>query len=122
MSPKTTFRVARVYDELSPADGERILVDRLWPRGVRKDDPRVGHWYKDAAPSPELRKWYNHQPERFDQFVARYQDELQTTQGAAALGGLRDLARGHKTVTLVTATRDVNGSEAAVLAKLLAQQ
>lgn len=122
MSPKTTYRVARVYDEPRAEDGERILVDRVWPRGFRKEDPRVGHWYKDAAPSKELRTWYNHQPERFDEFVTRYEDELRTPQGAAALEGLRELARGQKTVTLVTATRDVDGSQAAVLAKLLARR
>lgn len=121
MSPKTTFRVARVYDEPSAEDGERILVDRVWPRGFRKDDPRVGHWYKDAAPSRDLRTWYNHRPERFDEFVTRYREELQTEEGAAALEGLRSLARGKKTVTLLTATRDVDGSQAAVLAKLLAR-
>lgn len=121
MSPKTTFRVARVYDEPGAQDGERILVDRVWPRGFRKDDPRVGHWYKDAAPSSELRRWYSHQPERFDEFVTRYEDELQTAEGAAAFDGLRELARGKTIVTLVTATRDVEGSQAAVLAKLLAR-
>jgi uncharacterized protein YeaO (DUF488 family) len=120
MSPKTTFRVARVYDEPSEADGERILVDRVWPRGFRRDDPRVGQWFKDAAPSRELRGWYNHQPERFDEFVTRYEAELRTPQGATALNALRALIRGKKTVTLVTATHDVDGSQAAVLAKLLA--
>ncbi|MGV0625610.1 DUF488 domain-containing protein [Mycolicibacter minnesotensis] len=120
MSPTTRFQVARVYDEPRPEDGERILVDRLWPRGFRRDDPRVGRWYKDAAPSGELRNWFHHQPERHDEFVARYQDELQTPQGAAALDGLRELVRGNKTVTLVTAARDASGSHAAVLADLLA--
>ncbi len=122
MPAKTEIRVARVYDEPCPEDGQRILVDRLWPRGFRKDDPRVGHWFKDAAPSRELRRWYNHQPERFDEFVTRYTDELRTPQGAAAFDGLRELTRGKKTVTLVTATRDLDGSQAAVLAKLLDQR
>lgn len=122
MSLQSRFRVARVYDELRPEDGERILVDRLWPRGFRKDDPRVGHWYKDAAPSGELRTWYHHQPERFDEFVTRYEAELQTAPGAAAFDGLRALVREAKVVTLVTASREVNGSHAAVLATLLARQ
>lgn len=122
MSPKTTFRVTRVYDEPSAADGERILVDRVWPRGFHREDPRVGQWFKDAAPSRELRSWYNHQPERFDEFVSRYEAELRSPQGAAAFDALRELTRGHKTVTLVTATRDVDGSQAAVLAKLLAEK
>ncbi|BBX21863.1 hypothetical protein MTER_12740 [Mycolicibacter terrae] len=119
MTAKADIRVARVYDEPRPEDGDRILVDRVWPRGFRKDDPRVGHWFKDAAPSRELRGWYDHRPERFDEFVTRYEDELRTPQGAAAFDGLRELTRGKKTVTLVTATRDLDGSQAAVLARLL---
>ena len=107
--------MARVYDDPSPDDGRRVLVDRLWPRGFRKDDPRVGTWLKDVAPSKELRGWYNHQPERFDEFAARYQKEL---RGCEALDELRRLAK-QGVVTLVTATRDVQGSQAAVLAALL---
>lgn len=122
MAAKTTVRVARVYDEPRAEDGQRILVDRVWPRGFRKNDPRVGRWFKDAAPSRELRSWYDHRPERFDEFVARYKDELASPQGAAALEELRELTRGAKTVTLVTATRDVDGSQAAVLAELLASR
>jgi uncharacterized protein YeaO (DUF488 family) len=118
MSPKHKIHVGRVYDDPSPDDGERILVDRVWPRGFRKDDPRVGHWFKDAAPSKDLRSWYGHKPERFDEFVKRYKDELKTPEGSAAFKELRELAKG-KRVTLVTATRDVDGSQAAVLAKLL---
>lgn len=122
MAAKTTIGVARVYDEPRAEDGQRILVDRVWPRGFRKNDPRVGRWFKDAAPSRELRSWYDHRPERFDEFVARYKDELASPQGAAALEELRELTRGAKTVTLVTATRDVDGSQAAVLAELLASR
>lgn len=118
MSSTHRIRVARVYDDPGSDDGERILVDRVWPRGFRKDDPRVGRWFKDAAPSNDLRHWYNHQPERFDEFVTRYQDELASPEGAAALQELRTLTRG-RAVTLVTATRDVDGSQAAVLARLL---
>ncbi|WP_046318246.1 DUF488 family protein [Mycobacterium sp. UM_Kg1] len=122
MSPATTFRVARVYDDVRAEDGQRILVDRVWPRGLRRDDPRVGHWFKDVAPSTALRKWYDHRPERFDEFVTRYEAELQTEAGATALAGLRALARGHRTATLVTATRDLDGSQAAVLATVLSRQ
>ncbi len=108
-------RVARLYDDVTPDDGQRVLVDRIWPRGVRKDDPRVGIWRKDVAPSTELRKWYDHRPERFDEFVSRYQQELH--DDSSALDALRDLTK-RGTVTLVTATREVEGSHAAVLAKL----
>jgi uncharacterized protein YeaO (DUF488 family) len=107
--------VARLYDEAGPEDGQRVLVDRIWPRGVRKDDPRVGIWCKDVAPSKELREWYRHQPERFDEFAARYTEEL---HDSAALAELRKLTK-HGVVTLVTATREIDGSHAAVLEKLL---
>ena len=105
----------RVYDPPDQADGTRVLVDRLWPRGFRKNDPRVGIWLKEVAPSKELRAWYNHQPERFDEFTARYEKEL---QGSEAFDELRMLAK-RGVVTLVTATRDVQRSQAAVLATLL---
>jgi len=116
MGAKNRIQVARVYDGPSPEDGQRILVDRLWPRGFRKGDPRVGTWFKDVAPSKELREWYNHQPERFDEFAARYRTEL---QGSDALDELRELTSHGVVVTLVTATRHVEGSHAAVLAALL---
>ena len=115
MAATSRIRVARVYDETDPDEGQRVLVDRIWPRGVRKDDPRVGIWCKDVAPSKELREWYHHEPERFDEFAARYSEEL---HDSAALAELRKLAE-RGVVTLVTATREVDCSHAAVLAKLL---
>jgi uncharacterized protein YeaO (DUF488 family) len=118
MSARRRVRVARVYEDPGPEDGERILVDRLWPRGFRKGDPRVGRWMPKVAPSGELRKWYSHDPARFDDFAARYASELETEEGAAALAELRDVLRAGP-VTLVTATRELDGSHAAVLARLL---
>jgi uncharacterized protein YeaO (DUF488 family) len=118
MATKRQIRTARIYEDVSTDDGQRVLVDRIWPRGIRKDDPRVGIWCKDVAPSKELREWYHHEPERFDEFAERYAAEL---SGNPALDELRRLAdRG--VVTLVTATREVAGSHAAVLAELLAGQ
>lgn len=76
MVRETRVRVARVYEDIDPDDGQRVLVDRIWPHGIRKDDQRVGIWCKDVAPSKELREWYHHQPERFDEFASRYQEEL----------------------------------------------
>jgi uncharacterized protein YeaO (DUF488 family) len=115
MGAKSRIRIARVYDDPSADEGRRVLVDRMWPRGFRKDDPRVGTWLKEVAPSKELREWYNHQAERFDEFAERYRKEL---QGSEALDELRKLTK-RGVVTLVTATRDLEGSQAAVLAKLL---
>ena len=107
--------MARVYDDPGSDDGQRVLVDRVWPRGFRKEDPRVGTWLKDVAPSNELRRWYGHKPDRFEEFAARYKKEL---AGSEALEELRELTRGGP-VTLVTATRDLDASQAAVLARLL---
>ncbi|WP_445161449.1 DUF488 domain-containing protein [Mycobacterium sp. Dal123C01] len=115
MGAESRIRVGRIYDDIDPDEGQRVLVDRIWPRGIRKDDPRVGIWCKDVAPSKELREWYHHQPERFAEFASRYEAEL---TGNTALEELRKLTR-RGVVTLVTATRDLDGSQAAVLAKLL---
>jgi uncharacterized protein YeaO (DUF488 family) len=117
MSAQHRLTLSRVYDT-DPADGERVLVDRLWPRGFRKGDPRIDRWLRDVAPSTDLRKWYSHRPERFDEFAARYAAELQTPEGAAAFAELRDVLEAGP-VTLVTATRDLEGSHVAVLADLL---
>jgi uncharacterized protein YeaO (DUF488 family) len=118
MSASRRVKTARVYDDPGPDDGERVLVDRLWPRGFRKGDPRVGRWIPKVAPSTELRKWYSHEAARFDEFAARYAAELEIEDGAAALAELRDVLGGGP-VTLVTAARDLDGSHVAVLARLL---
>lgn len=114
MSP-SRIRTARIYEDVDPDDGQRVLVDRIWPRGIRKDDPRVGIWCQDVAPSKELREWYQHRPERFDEFASRYEQEL---SDSAALEELRTLTQ-RGVVTLVTAVREVEISHAAVLARLL---
>ena len=118
MSGGSRIGVARVYDEPGHDRGERVLVDRLWPRGFRKGDPRVGRWIPKVAPSTELRKWYSHEAARFDEFAARYASELESEEAAAALAELRDVVRAGP-VTLVTAARDLDGSHVAVLARLL---
>ena len=113
-------RVRRVYDAPSPADGARVLVDRIWPRGLRKDAADLTEWAKDAAPSTELRKWYGHDPAKFDEFRRRYLDELSGRPQRAELARLRSLAA-DRPLTLLTATRDVDISQAAVLAQILRQ-
>ena len=120
MTPKARVHVARVYDPPGPDDGTRVLVDRLWPRGLKKADAAVDHWCRDVAPSTELRKWYGHDPAKFDEFAARYRAELDAPEQAAALTALRRLAR-NGPVTLVTATKQVEISQAAVLASLISQ-
>jgi uncharacterized protein YeaO (DUF488 family) len=111
-------QVRRVYDPPEPDDGRRVLVDRLWPRGLSKERARLDDWCKEIAPSTELRKWYGHDPDRYAEFARRYRAELGDPEGAAALARLRTLA-GHGRLTLLTATKRSEISEAAVLADLL---
>lgn len=109
-------RVVRVYDDPDPSDGARVLVDRIWPRGVSKEAAQLHSWLKDVAPTTELRRWYGHDPARFAEFRRRYEAEL--AEAPAALDELRALAANEQ-VTLVTATKDVQHSQAAVLADVL---
>jgi len=114
----TDIRVRRVYEESSPEDGVRVLVDRIWPRGLRKDAARLDEWAKDVAPSTELRTWYGHDPAKFDEFKRRYTAELDEPGAQQALSRLRALAA-DRPLTLLTATKDLDLSQAAVLAGLL---
>jgi len=109
-------RIKRVYDDADPADGYRILVDRLWPRGVRKDAAVLDEWMKDVAPSPDLRTWFGHRPERFAEFVERYRAEL---AGSSALAVLRERCAEHGVVTLVHAAKDPEHNHVRVLAEEL---
>jgi uncharacterized protein YeaO (DUF488 family) len=111
---RSGVRVARIYEEPSDADGRRILVDRLWPRGVSKERAKLDDWCKAVAPSTELRRWYGHEPERFEEFSARYRAELAEDERAAALAHIAEQAKAG-TVTLLTATKQPDLSEAAVL-------
>ncbi len=115
------IRVRRVYDAPSPGDGARVLVDRVWPRGLRKDAARLDDWAKDVAPSTDLRKWYAHDPAKFDEFRRRYQAELTEPGPAQALERLRTQAAAGP-VTLLTATKDLDISQAVVLAALLREK
>jgi uncharacterized protein YeaO (DUF488 family) len=121
MSQPPDIRVRRVYDQPEAADGARVLVDRLWPRGVAKAKVQLDDWAKDAAPSADLRAWYGHDPAKFDEFRQRYLGELGGSSQRAALGRLRALAVSGRPLTLLTATRDLDHSQAAVLARLLRQ-
>ena len=104
-----------MYEPAARGDGVRILVDRLWPRGVRKEAAQFDQWRKDLSPSTELRKFYGHRPERFAEFARRYRAELRHKEAAAAVSEIIDLTR-RRPVTLLTASRDLTHSEAAVLA------
>jgi uncharacterized protein YeaO (DUF488 family) len=110
------IRLKRVYEKPSRMDGSRILVDRLWPRGLTKERAAVTLWLKDVAPSTELRKWFGHDPAKWKQFQARYRKELREKKGALKL--LRQKGK-TRTVTLVYGARDEEHNEALVLKKVV---
>ncbi|UYM07193.1 DUF488 domain-containing protein [Solicola gregarius] len=116
MAGPENIQVKRVYDDATVSDGTRVLVDRLWPRGVSKDEAGFDSWNKEVAPSPELRMWYGHDPARFEDFAARYRAELASADDA--IEGLLVEVSGD-TLTLLTATKDVDHSHAVVLADIL---
>jgi len=109
-------RVKRVYAPRAPDDGFRILVDRIWPRGVSKADAALDLWLKDVAPSTELRQWFAHDPERMAEFTARYTAELDANPAATEL---RTLAADHDRITLVYSAKDERHNQAVVLADYL---
>lgn len=110
--------MARVYDDTE--GGARVLVDRVWPRGLGKAAARLDEWAKDVAPSTELRKWYGHDPAKFDEFRERYERELDEPERREALRRLAERAD-QGPVTLLTATKNLALSQAAVLADILAK-
>ena len=115
---QVSIALKRVYDEPDPGDGMRVLVERLWPRGLTKERAHVDVWLKEIAPSRELRIWYGHDPEKFKEFRRRYESELASQTGQAAVARLRDLME-QGPVTLVFAAHDTEHSNAVVLRDLL---
>ncbi|MFD2757694.1 DUF488 domain-containing protein [Gulosibacter faecalis] len=109
---KSTIKLKRIYDDPAKADGYRVLVDRLWPRGEKKADAKLDEWLKDVAPSPDLRTWWNHDPDRLDEFAERYRAELDDND---AVDQLREIVDEHPTTTLLYAARDEKINHAVVL-------
>ena len=109
-------RTKRVYDPAEPGDGYRVLVDRLWPRGVSRERARLDEWARDLAPSTGLRKWFNHNPERFPEFRKRYREELR--DHAHQIDALR-LRASQGRVTIVFGARDTEHNDAVVVAELV---
>lgn len=110
-----TIALKRAYDAPARGDGFRVLVDRLWPRGVKKDDLRLRAWVKALAPSTELRKWFAHDPEKWTEFRKRYRAELAQSDAAATIGDVVAAAKGSKTITLVYGAKDTVHNEAVIL-------
>ncbi len=111
-------RVRRVYDDPAASDGTRVLVDRLWPRGLSKASAELDEWDKDVAPSDELRRWYGHDPDKFDEFAERYRAELAGEDGERAVRELCE-RMGAGRLTLLTATKDVEHGHVVVLADVV---
>jgi uncharacterized protein YeaO (DUF488 family) len=109
----------RAYEQPAPSDGARILVDRLWPRGVTKERARIDAWLRDLAPSTELRHWFHARPAQWQQFRKKYLEELNQPEAARALAQLYDVVRKRKKVTLVYASKNLERNNAVVLKELL---
>jgi uncharacterized protein YeaO (DUF488 family) len=109
-------RTKRVYDPAEPGDGYRVLIDRLWPRGVSRERAQLDEWARDLAPSTDLRKWFNHDPERFPEFRQRYREELRAHTDQ--IDALRARA-GRGPVTIVYGARDTEHNDAVVIAELV---
>jgi uncharacterized protein YeaO (DUF488 family) len=109
----------RVYEKPSLSDGKRVLVDRLWPRGITKEQARVDRWLRDLAPSDELRRWFHERPEYFALFRKRYLKELSTASSIQALEELYTLVDSSKKVTLLYASKNTDRNNASVLKELL---
>ncbi|AEA20509.1 DUF488 domain-containing protein [Prevotella denticola] len=112
------MKIKRAYAPAEESDGYRILVDRLWPRGISKEKAQIDLWLKSVAPSNELRKWFGHDREKFPEFEQRYRAEL---AGSGALDGLRAVLREHPDATLLFAAHDEEHNNAVVLKELLAE-
>src|SRR5579864_4108924 len=110
-----SFKIKRVYEDPKPSDGIRVLVDRLWPRGLKKDAVPLDHWTKDVAPTPALRQWFGHDPDRFTEFKRRYTAELKSNP---AVKELRKLGT-RRVVTLLYGARDPEINHAVVLLSAL---
>jgi uncharacterized protein YeaO (DUF488 family) len=111
-----TIKIKRAYESIASSDGFRILVDRLWPRGIKKEDAHVDVWLKDIAPSTDLRKWFNHEPEKWEAFRKKYLAELQDSPATAEL---IEQVKKHKTITLVYSAKDEQHNQAVVVKEFL---
>jgi uncharacterized protein YeaO (DUF488 family) len=112
----TDIRIKRVYEPAAPADGARVLVDRIWPRGMTREDAHIDAWIKEIAPSSALRRWFGHDPEKWPEFRARYSAELKKNP---AIGELWEMAAKKKTITLLYGAKDSLHNNAVVLRDFL---
>lgn len=119
MIQTTAMKIKRIYDEPASTDGYRVLIDRMWPRGISKQEAAIDEWNKDVAPSPELRKWFNHEPEKFEEFKARYIAELKSR--TEQINRLHSIASKGE-LTLLYGAKDTHNNQAVVLLEHLKTQ
>ncbi len=113
------IKIKRIYEESHIDDGKRILVDRIWPRGISKEKANLDEWLKEVAPSKELRQWFNHEAEKFQQFSQQYNAELKNGEQKESYERLREIANNHHIVTLLYAAKDEEHNQAIVLQQML---
>lgn len=111
------IKIKRIYEKYSPDDGFRILIDRLWPRGVSKDDAHVDVWFREIAPTDHLRKWFSHDPKKWETFKKKYIKELK--ENKPSLDKIKDLKKEHKIITLIFSAKDEQHNNAVVLSEFL---
>lgn len=109
------IRLKRAYEDAARSDGPRVLVDRIWPRGVAKKEADIAHWLKGLAPTTELRKWFDHDPDKWPEFRARYLQELTAAEAGDDLALLKKLLKEHRRITLVFAAKDTEHNNAVAL-------
>ncbi|WP_077329412.1 DUF488 domain-containing protein [Virgibacillus siamensis] len=116
-------QMKRIYEEASEDDGLRVLVDRVWPRGMSKEKAKLDHWMKEIGPSSELRKWFGHDPDKFDDFKERYREELGSGDQHEELRKLKELTKQNdKNVTLLYSAKDKKHNQARILKEILDHQ
>ena len=114
-----TVRIKRIYDDKSKDDGKRILVDRIWARGISKEDAKLDEWLKDIGPSNDLRKWFNHEDDKFEEFSKKYREELQSGERKAAYDKLKEIEKDNDHITLLYGAKNEKYNQAVVLKDIL---
>ncbi|MGJ9383854.1 DUF488 domain-containing protein [Salipaludibacillus sp. CF4.18] len=113
----------RIYEEANRSDGVRVLVDRVWPRGVSKEDAKLDYWMKEIGPSSDLRKWFGHDPDKYNEFKKKYKQELEEGEQQEELKKLKELTKEHnKNITLVFAAKDEQNNQANVIKEIVDRQ
>ena len=116
-----TVKLKRIYEGKSDNDGKRILVDRVWPRGVSKEKAELDEWFKEIGPTKELRQWFDHDPDKFEMFTKKYRKELQSGEQKASYDKLKAMEKDNATITLVFSAKDEQHNQAQVLKEMLEQ-